>query len=1359
MNLISKEFHDYYLRFLAILILGVFYSNSNAQTSTTRIKYFGLEDGISQVSINDLIQDKRGFVWIATQDGLNRFDGKEFKVYKYSEIDSTTIHGNYTNKIFEDTSGKIWIGTIGNGLSYYEPDQDRFHRITLANSTDKNEIISSLLNDQDGNLWVASSISGLHQLSNKTDKQSAFFKNKPLTTLSLDKKNTLWIGSQNGEIFNIDPTNTNSFDEAPEFLVQGQVKALYPTDQQLLVGSDFGLFIYDYAKKTAQFFNLAESSSAPTRHVNSFLKENDSEVWVATGSGLYLFNWKTKSIRRKILKDDNQKISLSNGTVQSLLRISDEQILVGTANSLNQLDFSEPYFKNISKDLKGDHLLNDNVIFSIFRDGTDLWIGTSDGGLNLIREGKSFAFTENQNDSYSISGSVVRAILKDQKNNRLWLATTRGLNMINLETFNPTNPKFHVFQFDPENGNSISDDFLKDLALDANQNLWGATNGKGIFRLEFDNENKYQVTRISKSTSDGNSLINDVAHCIRVDNKGNIWVGTQAGLSKLSFDGPDYTKPVFDNYSRLNGEDMALSHNSVYDILFDQSDRIWLGTRHGLNLFLGDNKFKSWTESQQFPNAIIYSVQDDENGDLWLGTNNGIVKFEPESETFTHYGVEDGIQSKEFDIHAKFKDKSGKIYLGGISGVSYFHPADLLNIDHPKPLYFSELRIKDETIKTKSAPDNILQKSLLNTSSLTFTNNQFPFFLQFSSLDFRMNKKVEYGYKLLPNNEDWNMLKDPEVQFLNLPSGTHTLLVNGFARGKEWDQLPLEISLIILPPWWASWWANMLYIISIALLIYWVYHFQLSRKLALAESLRLKEVNQLKSSLYTNITHEFRTPLTVILGMVDTIKTNLDDKESNSTDRPLAMIERNGKKLLKLVNELLATAKAESGEMGLTLIQTDVVPFVKYICESFQSLSAKSDIQLTVYSEVDHLEMDFDPEKLSAIISNLISNAIKFTLPNGKILVHMKVENRSGKQSFFVKVKDNGIGIPAETIPHIFDRFYQVDHSSSRIGEGTGIGLSLTNEFVTMLEGTISVKSELEKGSEFTVQIPISRKAKFATEVDMDEIPSDYLASEDSAHFEIITTHEESDLPLVLIIEDNMDVAYYLKSCLGEKYELVHGLNGEEGINLAFERVPDIIICDLMMPGRSGYEVCDALKSDERTDHIPIIILTAKATAKDRITGLSHGADAYLSKPFNKAELFTRIEQLILLRRKMAQKFRHEELSGVLAIKSETPEAKFLKRTIAIIRKELDDPAFSSKHLAFRLNMSDSQVYRKLKAISGKSTAIFIRSIRLQQAKELLQMSDKTISEVAYEVGFNDPSWFSRAFKEEFGFAPSTIHK
>ena len=1325
-----------------------------------KIKQFGLEDGLSQVSSNALLRDNSGFIWIATQDGLNKFDGKMFKHFKYNASDSLSISGNLTNRLLEDKTGKIWVGTIGNGLNYYDKKSERFHRVSLESSKNENEIISGLEKHHNGTIWVASRVSGLHKLTpieNGSFSQSNFFPKRALSAIMLGKNDYLWTGDLNGTVTKLNSNATNPNNPIITLTLEGQILSFYETDNELLIGSDYGMFIYNFQTKKVKLFELEKDDKFPTKFVSCFLKAKDGKVWIGTGSGLYLFDPVSKKVIRRIEYKGNSNEGLSNNTVQALLRISDTKILVGTANYLNVLDFGKLHFKNISKDKRGRHLLNDNVIFSIFKDDNDLWIGTSDGGLNLIRNGTPYYFNENQNDPLSITGAVVRAIVKDSENQRLWLATTRGLNMIDLKTFDPNNPKFTVFHHDPNDPNTINGDFLKDIALDKDNNVWGGTYGQGIFKLIMSKRHTIEITRFKNESYNSNSLKNDFVQCIEVDKNNTIWIGTQGGLTALK---STENKTEFTNYFKSTNSKRPLSHNSVYDILIDKQNRIWLGTRHGLNLFLGNNEFESWTEQKQFPNAVVYSVQNDETDNLWLGTNEGIIKFDPSEESFTQYNVEDGIQSKEFDIHARYRDSDGTIYLGGIAGVTYFHPNNLKNIDTPKTLYFSQLRVKDEIITPKDNDQSFLIHTLSETKNLKFKHNEFPFYLQFSSIDYRLQKNVSYAYKLLPSDVNWNPLKDPEIQFLNLAPGDYTLLVNGFSRGKEWNQPPLEIKISIAPPWWTTWWAYISYVLILGILSYSFYQFQLDKKMALAESTRLRDINQLRNSLYTNITHEFRTPLTVILGMADTLKTNLNENELGEAENSIAMIKRNGGNLLQLINELLDLAKLESGTMELQLVQLDIVPFVKYLSESFHSLTEEKHINLTVYSEIDTLEMDVDTNKITSIITNLLSNAIKFTSESGEIVVHLNRISKNNSPYFMIKVKDDGFGLSETDLPNIFDRFYQVDASTSRLEEGTGIGLSLVKEFVELMGGTISVKSTLGNGSTFHIQLPITNTAIAISDTDSN------IEKTFTHHFDAQNKFNrqhlqdpDSKLPLALLIEDNKDVAYYLKTCLKEKYQTIHAINGAIGIKMAYNRIPDIIISDVMMPEKNGYEVCSILKTDERTDHIPIILLTAKATVKDRITGLSHGADAYLAKPFIKEELFTRLDQLVLLRKKLLQKFHKDNYNELLVEKGTTPEAKFLQKITKIITNEMNNSNFGTAQLAFKLNLSESQVYRKLKAITDVSTAVHIRSIRLQKAKELLQTTQRTISEVGYDVGFNNPSWFSRAFKDEFGFPPSDLTK
>lgn len=1347
--ILTKLHYKLIVSFILLLTHTPLATGFICQNDSLRIKHFSLEDGLSQVSINALLKDSEGFVWVGTQDGLNRFDGNRFEQFKSREKDSTSIPGNYINTLGQDSEGNVWVGTQGNGLCWYDKETGIFHRYQLQNAGDKNESISDILFATDGVAWIASKVSGLHKLN---PSSSGYIHAQQLdihspNALSMGSSGHLWVGDVDGNVFKIKSLlkGDTAFLEK-ELSVKGQIRAFYETENYLLIGSNDGLFIYNRKKQELEPYDFLTKQGEAIKYVTSFSQAGQQKIWVGTGNGLFLFDWKSRVFAWQIGESEDNAKGLSSSSVESLLRLSDKQLFVGTGLNLYLLDFSNAVFKNISKDQKGRHLLNYNVIFSIYKENNNLWVGTAEGGLNLIQNDKIFYFN---NDIFY---GNVRAIAKDKIHQRLWVATTRGLGMIDLDTFDPYNPEFKTFHYDPSHNNSISLDQILDIVIDKNQNVWGGTYGQGVFRLSLNEDDEVLVKRFKHSSNNRNSLVNDFVHCITVDNENNVWIGTEEGVSKLTpGDGQVYS---FTNFSKNPDPNYSLSTNSVYDILVDKAGHIWIGTQQGLNKILKNGKIKSWTEHEQFPNAVVYSIQEDKNGNLFLGTNDGIVSFNPVTEQFVHYGVEDGIQSKEFDIHAKFRDSEGKIYLGGVSGITYFHPDDLSDLDKPQPLYFSQLRVKDQEVTT--ATGQLLTKALRRTNKIEIREGQFPFYLQFSTIDFRYNKNVEFAYKLLPADKDWNILKDPEIQFLTLPAGHYTLLVNGFSRGRLWGQPPLEMDLHILPPWWASWWAYALYMILITLVVYGIYRFQMSKKLAFAESRRLKGINEFKNRLYTNITHEFRTPLTVIIGMADSLRTNLENRKIGSVNHSINMIEENGKKLLGLVNEMLDLAKVESGNMELQMIQADVLPCIKYLCNSFEALAHDSNINLILYTEIEELVMDFDTDKLSVIVGNLLSNAIKFTPPNGEIVVHLKRVIEKEHQYLYIKVKDNGIGISGHALPNIFNRFYQEDDTSSRQREGTGIGLALTKELVELMKGSIEARSIVSKGSEFIVLIPITNRAPAVA----NELPSykPEIAFDKKSHPHEPVTDIQADLPLALVIEDNPDVNHYLKTCLSGKYNCLQAYNGPSGIELAIEKMPDIIICDVMMPGMNGFEVCKNIKSDERTDHIPIIVLTAKGTMKDRLAGLSYGADAYLVKPFEKAELFTRLEQLVLLRKKIMQKFEHDGPIKFLKNRSENPETKFLQRVVKVIYEEMENHGFGSAQLARKLYLSESQVYRKLKAITDRSTAVFIRSVRLQKARELIQTTDKTISEVAYEVGFNDPSWFSRAFKEEFGFAPSEIH-
>ena len=1043
------------------------------------IKQLTLEDGLSQATINAVLVDSSGFSWIATQDGLNRFDGNYFKQFRYDELDSLSIAGQFINTLAEDLEGRIWIGSLGNGLSFYNKKKNIFSRVALQYSQKKNEIINDLAVDKNGAIWVASSFSGLHKLSPKKDNsflQENYFAGQSISSVYIDDDDEIWIGNQDGEVFHLNSKQFNATDEASVLTLKGTIKSFYKQGDYLYIGTQFGMYKYTIHTKNIALITFDKNGHDANKIISSFLPKNKNELWVGTENGLFLLDISTNKIIEKINANKNELDKrLSNNHIYCLAQLPNNQLLVGTYSSLNIIQFSPLYFKNISKDKRGRHVLTDNVVMSILKENENLWVGTSNF-LNLITKDTTYTFKENQNNPFSLPGKGILSIKKDTLNERIWLATIHGLAMIELKTFNPKKPKFQVFKHNPNDSNSINGNFIKEIAFDVNNNLWGVGRN-GMFQLEYTNEKDFHFRRFLQDVNDSVTSGNNFLNSITIDNEQNtFWLGTFEGIIKVDFEDRGYRNPRFKNISKNDAAAASLSNNSVMKILKDSKQRIWVGTGQGLNLHQENNMFKSWVHEKQLPNSLIYSIEEDTEGHLWMGTNDGLVKFNPATETFLHYGIEDGIQNKEFNERASFIDSDGTMYFGGIGGISIFNPENLKNIDIPKPLYFSELKVKDEVINTYNASKKWLTTTIENTINLDFSYNDFPFYINFSSVDYRFHKDVSFAYKLLPTDTAWNALKDPEIQFLNLPAGDYTLLVNGFSRGTAWEQPPLEMKLSISPPWWATWWIYTFYAFILGILGYSFYKFQLSKKLALAESTRLRDLDQLKNNLFTNITHEFRTPLTVILGMADSLKADAEKENFLPAKKPLEMIERNGEKLLQLVNEMLDLAKLESGTMELDMVQADIVPFVKYISESFHSLAEEKNINLTVYAEMNTLVLDFDSNKVESIISNLLSNAIKFTPSRGKIIVHLNKIEIDKLPFISIKVKDNGLGLSQKELPHIFNRFYQTD-TSTKSKEGTGIGLALTKELVTLMKGTISVESTLGEGSLFTIVIPISNTA------------------------------------------------------------------------------------------------------------------------------------------------------------------------------------------------------------------------------------------------------------------------------------------
>jgi len=812
--------------------------------------------------------------------------------------------------------------------------------------------------------------------------------------------------------------------------------------------------------------------------------------------------------------------------------------------------------------------------------------------------------------------------------------------------------------------------------------------------------------------------------------------------------------------SWFDATDWKLPVSRILAIEEDAEGAVWLATDLGLLHFNPlTQQTQHFTEQNGLPNNFVSGLLMEGDSCIWLSTNNGLSRFHIAKQSFINFFEKDGLTHNEFNRLSFFKAKNGRMFFGGLRGINAFFPQEIMkeyrSRNEAAQVVLSSLEFVDvqrDTIVKYYGFDR-QPKVELNYWKRSFT-------FEYALTDYRSPGEVYYSYQMEGYEDSWSTPSQFNfTRFSSLPAGEYTFRVKARDSDGQWHRNQLAVTVSVLPPWWETGWAYFIYSILVLLAGYGVYQY-LKKRLLLQNELnhkaeeakRFKELDAFKSRLYTNLTHEFRTPLTIILGMVQQIRSQPRKYLDNGT----RLIENNGKNLLRLVNQLLDLSKLEDQSFQLELKQGDIVPFLSYVTESFQTYANSKNLSLRFFSNQESLRMDYDPVQMQQVLTNLISNALKFTPPDGDVQVKLMVQG----EQLQIGVEDTGIGIAAKDLPHVFDRFYQVDNSTTRVGEGTGIGLAHTQELVSLMGGEIQVESEVGKGTRFLISLPIHTKAEItdtlAATVDN---PILTASAEDIPAF---GTHHQ-DLPQVLIIEDNRDVVIYLKSCLSDRYQVQVAYNGKIGIEKALHQVPDLIISDVMMPEKDGYEVCDVLKNDERTSHVPIILLTAKADHPSKLAGLKRGADAYLIKPFDKEELLVRLRMLMERQQRMKTHFSKTFLgqphTEELDNEGVQIENTFLLKVKEVVADHYQDENFALPQLCQKIGMSRSQLFRKMRALIGISPSAFIRDYRLDRAKELLQSTNQNVSEVAFAVGYKNLAHFSKSFQTKFGHPPSTTRK
>ncbi len=1310
------------------------------------------KSGLPTDKVVSILKDDQGFIWLATSKGFCRWDGISVRTFEHIPADSNSVSGNMISRnafIWDSLNNRIIMGTE-NGLSFFDP-----HTLSSENyysngdhSTEFLSNIHALFIDRQKELWLGTDKGLVHFNKNggfsKYSYSPGAHGKPPSDTRrvnivfdirqDISNDSILWLATLDGLLkFNKYSKKFMLF-----YLEHPKYKNELNTFTLIIAHPNHKLYMATWNADMIIFNTLTEAfetgcgSFTPNSQCNfspiiPCAVKSPKELWVSSSKGVGIFNTETNRIR--ILK--SFKNPAGHAFNPTLFFIDDHQAMwLASEYGAYMYRLSGQYFKNyFFTPVDNEHWF---ITTSFYEDTARkrLYIGYARGeGLHY------FDLTDNSFHSLPFGApsketSNIRALIPYDKDHLL-IANIEVLYTFSLKTMQAA--------FLPLNYSSNIK--FTGMATDSQGNIWITSHVAGLQTLNMATDKLHDVDKVNHYFARKNTAPDIYDFCI--DNRNTIWIRNGESYG--------YYIPDKDKFHFFTGT------KKISVICFYQdrySDTLWVGTqRNGLG-YIDPGKPE---EGIQIYNSSIkrriFSLQRDDAGNFFLLTSAGIEKLAPGKKQTVIFNDNDGLI--KFDAWSNrdptqssllYPLSDGRFVIGYRRGLGFFYPDSLYKKTERFTPYISSVTVFDKEMLPK--------KDIFTAKELDLSHDQNFISITYSALAPGNGNDILLSYKLTNVDRNWVHSENRNVNYSGLPPGNYRFLVKAESKSVPGLAREAALQIIIQPPWWRTWWATTLFILLIISLVYGLYRYQLGRVLAQKEANRLKELDKLKSRLYANITHEFRTPLTVIKGMTDEMTDEMDKEEKERFRNRLKMIDRNSDKLLHLVQQMLDMSKIEEGKMQLHLIRDNIVSYLQYVLESFQSMADAKNIKLVFYHESDEVVMDYDSDKIFIIASNLLSNAIKFTPQGGKVIFHVKKETGSDKDHLVIKVQDSGIGIDKKYLPHIFDRFYQADNSLTRQSEGTGIGLALTKELVELMGGQITVKSTPDVKTEFRVSLPITQKALLQKTKPVKTPPK----SEHDQASEIEPVTENNDLPLALVVEDNTDVARYIISCLAGKYRVKWSPDGEKGIETAIGIIPDIIISDVMMPGKDGFEVCGTLKQDERTSHIPIVLLTAKATDADRIEGLSHGADAYLTKPFNKKELFVRLEQLIKIRRQLQKKYSTVDI-GITRKSEPTGEERFLKRAVEVIEKHLEDPELDAALLASELHLSESQLYRKLKALSGKSTSVFIRGIRLSVAKKLLEASDLNISEIAYQCGFNDPAWFSRAFKEKFGVSPSDVRK
>ncbi|WP_044268569.1 hybrid sensor histidine kinase/response regulator transcription factor [Bacteroides timonensis] len=1327
-------------------------SKSISQTGT----YYSANEQLSSSLINQLYQDQRGFIWVSTEFGLNKFDGTHFTHYKHIDSDSTSLVNNHVRGVFEDSYQNLWIRCLG-GLMLYHPETDDFELIKMKGKGNRGWHVTNIMELHNGEVWGVAANDTIFRmnLSSKTiepiDKVNQKLRLISFNSIFEDDQKKLWLTSEVQGVACYDPASGEIQHFRYPDIPGNNISAIEEDDHgNLFIGTlTKGLCLYDRQKKKFTPVAYGNRQNLPIKNL-AFI---DGKLLIGTdGEGVKAYNPEIRQIEDYPI--NTSPFNLNTAKVHSILQDKDKNLWLGIfQKGIIFLPAHRERFGYIGHKLLHNNPIGTGCIMTIFKDTDNhLWIGADNEGVfeldsnhNLIKHYRP------GNTSKSVSNTIT-SIFQDS-NNDLWLgAYAKGLSIFNKKT--------GECNYIPE----LLHEKIMNIIEDNHRNLYIATLGSGLYTYNLDTKRlrQYNVPRSEGVSRQPNRPSNDWANILLCDCEGLIWIGSYQGVSCYN--------PEQNSFSKVQ---QMIPGGTGYSFLEDKEGNIWAGTSNGLyHIDRKTEEVQRYTMQDGLPNNIICAICEDHQQNIWVSTYNGISKLDRKSKRFINYYIGDGLQGNEFTHGACFQDKDGRIYFGGSDGITYFMPEQIIEQPRQNDVYITDFLVFNQPINKNTLSGNkpIVSTAVIDANIFRLNHQDNTFSIVFSTLRYDNPQQIKYQYRITELGKEWQSTEtgNNRVTYNKLPHGKYTFQVCAVEHGNTSEVR--TINIVITPPWYLSGWAYLAYFILFILLVLAIIGYIFNRirqRQELIERKHQEEINEAKLQFFINISHEIRTPMTLIINPIEKL---LSENKTPELNKTYLMIYRNSQRILRLVNQLMDIRKIDKGQMFMKFRETDIVGFINDLKLTFEYMARQKNIRLTFMHEVSLLKVWIDMNNFDKILMNLLSNAFKYTPDGGEIIVTLTQGSSDTdgplKDYFEITIEDTGIGLEEDKIERIFDRFYQINNSSTYNNMGTGIGLHLTHSLVHLHHGTITAENRKDrKGSRFTVRIPLGSSHLKASELEnpanFEEIPNSQPINE-KPEFEAeeiptdnVQTKSKTNFR-ILVVEDEKDIQNYLAEQLEDLYKIITCNNGKEAFGTILSTAPDLVISDVMMPEMDGITLCKKIKQNVNINHIPVILLTAKGKPEDYAEGIDTGADAYMVKPFNVEILRKTVSNLITNRKLLKNKFsgmqQQEEKLEVLNIKP--ADEILMEKVMKVINDNLAEPTLDVEMLAKSVGLSRVHLYRKLKALTNLSTRDFIRNIRIQQAAKLLLDKRMNISDIAYSVGFNNLAHFSNSFKEQFGISP-----